>query len=211
MKTSLKNIGFGVIILLGVILAFSPVDSANHKAVDNAKLIKELQSGSNYIQPEELAHWIIDKTPDIQIIDLRNSAGFEKYHIPGAIHLPLAKLTDKQALEAVNDEKTNILASNGNSRAGQAWLLLKQMGYENVYILAGGLNYWVQVFNNPTHPKEGATDDEFFTYEFRKAAGAAMMGKALAVSSEQNNPKAAKKKPPRRIRKKVKKVADEGC
>lgn len=212
MPLSLKAIGFMTIILLGVILAFSPVDSAQHKSTDTAQVLKELQSGTNYIQPEELAHWIIDKDPDIQIIDLRNNTDFEKYHIPGALQFPLSKLSDKTELDVIDEEKTNILVSNGNTRAGQAWLILKQMGYDNVYILAGGLNYWVKVFNNPAHPPNGATDDEIFTYQFRKAAGAVMMGKSLAVSPEQTNPIPAKKKPVRhRIRKKASKAADEGC
>ena len=210
MNMQSKYIGFGVLILLGLILAFAPVDQTIHEQVPAQTLIQELQKGDFYVAPEDVAHWIIDKQPGFVVVDIRSDQDFTNYHIPGAIHIPMARILDPDNLALFNDAETVILASNGNTRAGQAWLLLRQMGLDNVFILQGGLNYWVKVFSHPEKPAGAYTDDELFAYQFHKAAGPVMMGKAAAVQSanDQNKPKP---KPRPRIRKKKKPKVDEGC
>lgn len=208
MKLTGKNLGFAILLLLGVIIAFAPVRRSAAPVISQAELVKQLQNKSIYVQPEELADWIINKDPGYQLVDIRSQKDYETYHIPGNIHLPLANLNKQNLDDILDNEKMIILASNGNTLAGQAWVLLKQMGYEEVYILAGGLNHWVKAFNNPQPPTAGATDDEQFLYQFRKSAGAVMMGKSIAVDDASP---ASKPKPVKRKRRKAKKAADEGC
>ena len=210
MQISAKNLGFGVLILLGLIIALSPDKPSVSERISSKDLMEQLQQGAIFVQADELAHWIIDKDPGIQLVDIRSNEDYKKYHIPGNIHLPFERINDASALEILDDDKMIILASNGNTRAGQAWILLKQMGFQEVYILAGGLNHWVNVFNNPQPPEGAYSDDETFIYEFRKAAGAAMMGRSLTVK-EDDAQKSMKPKPVVRKRKKVKKAVDEGC
>lgn len=42
------------------------------------------------VTPIELARWIRDARPDLDLIDLRDSADFDEGHIPGARNAPLA-------------------------------------------------------------------------------------------------------------------------
>ncbi|HED10221.1 MAG TPA: rhodanese-like domain-containing protein [Caldithrix abyssi] len=210
MKVSSRNLGFGILLLLGLILAFSPVDQMNvSKVADRELLLSQLHSQSNYIEAEDVAHWIIDKEPGITIIDIRSAEDFKKYHIPGAINIPLEKLLDKESLELMEGSETLILASNGNTKASQAWLFLKEKGYDDVYVLHGGMNYWVQVFSAPQKPVEPYTDDEIFRYQFRLAAGPVMMGTVRAASNTTETP--VKPRPVKRKRRSLKKKVDEGC
>lgn len=206
-----KHIGFGTLILLALILAFSPVDKMSKTAVPAEKLLDELQHENTYIQPDELAHWIIDKDPGFQLVDIRSDADYEKYNIPGNMHIPFERLSDDDELSQLDPEKMIILASNGNTRAGQAWLLLRQKGYSDVYVLAGGLNNWVAIFSNPQKPDQTATDDELFTYQFRKAAGPVVMGAKLNVENAAQSRSQTKPAPVKRKRRTVKKKVDEGC
>lgn len=201
---------FGVLLLLAVVIAFAPVDEMAAKKPDAGGLIHQINERSNYIQAEELAHWIIDKDPGFQIVDLRSADDYEKYHIPGNIHIPFKKLLDSESDELLDNEKYIVLASNGNTIAAQAWLLLKETGYRDVLILEGGLNHWVNVFSNPQEPQEAFSNDEVFTYQFRKAAGPVMMGTKVAAADEAGG-SADKHKPVVRKRKKMKKKVDEGC
>ncbi|HGY56480.1 MAG TPA: rhodanese-like domain-containing protein [Caldithrix abyssi] len=206
---NLKTIGFGTLILLGLILAFSPVDQMAHKHVDTAFLLQEISNQSHYVAPDEVAHWVIDKDPSVQIIDIRSKEDYDKYHIPGSEWIPLANLLSDEAKDILDPDKTIVLASNGNSKAAQAWVLLKEAGYDDVYVLMGGMNYWVQVFTNPEKPNGAYTDEEIFAYQFRKAAGPVLMGTQVAASTdtEINKPKKVIK----RRRKKPSKKLDEGC
>ncbi len=210
MKISARNLGFGVMLLLGLILAFSPVDEMNvSKVADRELLLSQLHSQSNYIEAEDVAHWIIDKEPGIRIIDIRPAEDYKKYHIPGAVNIPLERLLDKSSLESMDPEETLILASNGNTKASQAWLFLKEKGYDDVYVLHGGMNYWVQAFSAPKKPVEPYTDDEIFRYQFRLAAGPVMMGTARAATTETEAP--VKPRTVKRRRRSVQKKVDEGC
>ncbi len=210
MQISLKTIGFSILLLLGLILAFSPLDTVRKEQIPTKTLLEELQKESVYVQADELAQWIIDKDPGIQIADIRSEKDFSNYHIPESIHIPFGQIENIEKSDLFDETKMLILASNGNTRAGQAWILLKQLGIKDVYILAGGLNHWVQNFSNPEHPKGAYTDDELFTYQFRKAAGTVMLGQTLSVAQD-NKATDAKPKPIRRKRKKAKKKVDEGC
>ncbi len=67
--------------------------------------------------------------------------------------------------------------------ANQAWMLTRQLGYENNYVLQGGLNYWVESIINPTPPEATSPNEEIAKYNFRKGAGMALGGGAAVDMS----------------------------
>jgi len=209
MNLSAKNLGFGVLVIMAIILAFSPVDDIKVEKVTTQDLIHQLHNQSNYMQAEEVAHMIIDKDPSFQVIDIRTVEDYKKYHIPGSASIPIEALFDDETADIIEDEKTLILVSNGNTKAGQAWLLMRSHGYQDLFVLHGGMNHWVNVFGNPQRPKAGAFDDEIFAFQFRKSAGPVMMGTNGVMESSESE--IDKPKPVKRKRKKAKKKIDEGC
>jgi rhodanese-related sulfurtransferase len=209
MTLSLKHIGFSTLLLLGLVLAFSPVDKMATQQVSTEDLLQQLHNQSTYIEAEEVAHMIIDKDPAFQIIDIRSADDYKKYHIPGSFSMSLDALFNEEAKDIIDDEKTIVLVSNGNTKAGQAWLLMSANGYQDLFVLHGGMNHWVNIFSNPQAPKEGAFDDELFAFQFRKSAGPGMMGVNNVEASSDNQ--AAKPKPRKRRPKKAKKKNDDGC
>lgn len=205
-----RYIGFGVLILLGLILALSPVDEARHMKPDNDDLIAQVTTNSDQIPPETVADWIINKDPGYQIIDLRSEEDFNTYHIPTSVHIPLAQLLTDDGLAQLDPRRVTVLASNGMADAGRAWLLLRQKGYKNTYVLSGGLNYWVDVFTNPDPPQGAYADEELFKYQFRKSAGPLMMGEAVVDSAETAPTVEPQQVPEFKPRPKKQRV-DQGC
>ncbi len=210
MKITSKLFGFSLLFILGFILAFAPVDKMAVQQINSEQLLEELQHRNFYITPDDLAHMLIDKEPGFVVVDIRSSEDFEKYHIPGSIHVPVDKLLENEELKTLAADNTIILASNGNTLASQAWLLLRENGFNDVLILQGGLNYWVEAFNNPQKPTGFYTDDELFRYEFRKAAGPVVMGNKFA-NNEPEKKETKISKPVIRTKKKKKAKFDEGC
>ena len=88
MQISLKTIGFSTLLLLGLILAFTPLDTVRKEQIPTKTLLEELQKSSVYVQADELAHWIIDQEPGIHVVDIRSEKDFNNYHIPGSVHIP---------------------------------------------------------------------------------------------------------------------------
>ncbi len=173
-----------VAVSLGLLIAAVPQNTTHPYKVNPDQLLTEIKGGQQFISPEEVADMIVQKDPSFQLIDVRNADEFAKFSLPGAINIPLESILNEEFEETVNqDIKTNIFYSNGNLDANEAWMLLRQLGYENNYVLMGGLNYWFEAIMNPANPTNTASDEEQAKYNFRKAAGRAL-GSDGSVSAD---------------------------
>lgn len=90
MKTlSIKQVAVLIAVLLGLILAFSPVNNNPVLENDPNQLANDIIDRNDHITAEQLGKLIIDEDPDYQLIDLRDSADYEIFHIKTAINLPM--------------------------------------------------------------------------------------------------------------------------
>ena len=76
-----------------------------------------------------------------------------------------------------------VLYSNGDVLADQAWMLCTRLGYNNLYVMEGGLNKWFAEIMQPTLPDETAPSEDFDRYLFRKAAKIHFGGGSLEMES----------------------------
>jgi rhodanese-related sulfurtransferase len=195
------------IIPLGMILAFVPANTTHPYKLSPADLLEHVNSGMQYFTPDEVAHMVVTKDPSLVLIDIRAETEYEKFHLPGAINIPLFSLLDENWKDYVDqDLRYNVFYSNGTVNANQAWMLTRQLGYENNYVLQGGLNYWVESIMNPIKPGSTSPNEEIAKYDFRKGAGQALGGGAIMESSSQVAPELPKIAPRAK-----KKKAQGGC
>ncbi|MCS4488575.1 rhodanese-like domain-containing protein [Streptococcus sciuri] len=76
-----------------------------------------------------------------QLIDIRESSAFQKKHILGARNLPASQL--KNSLSAIRKDKPVLIYDNNRSQSlPRIILILKKEGYQNIYVLKDGLDYW---------------------------------------------------------------------
>jgi hypothetical protein len=71
-------------------------------------------------------------------------------------------------------------------------MLTRQMGYQNNYVLQGGLNYWSETILNPSAPSSTSPDEEIAKYDFRKGAGMALGGGTVLETSSDAAPELPK-------------------
>ena len=197
-----------VFIPLGIIIAAIPENTVKQYKLTAEELLEEVKEGAQFISTDEIADMLIQKDPGLQLIDVRSQDEFEKYSLPGAINIPLTDLLSDE-YEAYLDQgvKMNVFYSNGNLKANEAWMITRQLGFENNFVMLGGLNYWAETILNPQAPKSVMADDEIAKYDFRRGASAALGGKSTVVTT---NSTAKKPKPVIKKRKKKKRVAG-GC
>jgi sulfur-carrier protein adenylyltransferase/sulfurtransferase len=166
-----------IIIPMGLIIAAVPQNKTNPYKLTPEELLGELNTRTQFISPEVIADLIISKDPSLRLIDVRSQPEFEKFSLPGAINIPAANLFADQNAGILNqDIKMNVFYSNGSLAANEAWIMTRQLGYTNNYVLEGGLNYWFEVILNPKKPESTSPDEEFAKYDFRKSAGQAFGG-----------------------------------
>ncbi|WP_172677376.1 rhodanese-like domain-containing protein [Marinifilum fragile] len=197
-----------VFIPLGIIIAAIPENTTKQFKLTAEDLLGEVKDGTQFVSTDEIADMLVQKDPSLQLIDVRSQAEFEKYSLPGAINIPLTQILSNEYEGYINQGvKMNVFYSNGNLKANEAWMLARQLGYENNFVMQGGLNYWAETILNPEAPKSVMADDEIAKYDFRKGASAALGGGNAMVTNTntEKNPKPTIKK------RKKKKRAAGGC
>jgi rhodanese-related sulfurtransferase len=162
---------------LGLLIAAIPPDTTKPYKLTANQLLSEVNTHTQYITPETVADMIVQKDPSLQLIDVRGKDDFDSYHLENAINIPLNDLLSDEYAEILDqDLKMNVFYSNGSLHANEAWLITRQLGYKNNYVLEGGLNYWFAVIMNPEQPASTSPDEEFAKYDFRKSASQALGG-----------------------------------
>lgn len=213
----MKNIAFTprtlltfVLLSLGVIIAAVPRNTTIPYKLSASQILDEIKSGTQFLEPEQVAQMLVEKDPYLQLIDIRPQNEFEKFSLPGSVNIPIDNILSPDYTDLFDqDLKLNVFYGNGNTQANEAWMLLRQLGYKNIYVLKGGLNYWAETILNPTAPASTSPDDDLAKYDFRQGASQALGGGNLSASKPDASAPAAKVPGPKPAGKK-KKVSG-GC
>jgi sulfur-carrier protein adenylyltransferase/sulfurtransferase len=174
------------LIPMGLIIAAVPQNKTKPYKLTADELLAEVKTRTQYVTPETVADMIVKKDPTLRLIDVRSQDEYEKFSLPGALNIPISDLLSDKYTDILNqDVKMNVFYSNGSLTANEAWMVTRQLGYKNNFVLEGGLNYWFDAILNPQKPPSTSSDEEFAKYDFRKSAGLALGGGGI-VQSNQN-------------------------
>jgi sulfur-carrier protein adenylyltransferase/sulfurtransferase len=205
----LKLLGLFVI-PMGLIIAAVPQNKTNPYKLTAEELLNEVNTRNQYVTADVVADMIVKKDPTLRLIDVRSQDEFEKFSLPGAINIPATDLLSEEYAGILNqDVKMNVLYSNGTLAANEAWMVTRQLGFTNNYVLEGGLNYWFDAILNPQKPASTSPDEEFAKYDFRKSAGQALGGGGMTVQAASDQTGTSAKPAVKPVAKKKK--ASGGC
>lgn len=197
-----------IFIGLGLIIAAVPQNKTLPYKLSAAEMLELSNNRMHYYSPEEVANIIVQKDPEYQLIDIRPQDEYEKFTLPNAINIPFTDILSPEYRDILNqDVKRNILFANGTVDATKAWMIMSQLGWQNNYVMEGGLNYWGEVIMNPLPPANTSANEEIAKFQFRKAANAALSGETEAQADQQEVPVA---KPPI-IKRPQRKRVEGGC
>lgn len=209
-KRSYQFLAFILILLAGGLL-FIP-KQPKHEGITPELFVKNVLSTERYISTDELADRMVNGDPSLILIDTRPAEEYEKFSLPNAINIPLARIFDEELNSYLNQEVYDIvLFSNDNFTANEVWMFGNRMGYQRLHVLDGGLNAWFTTIINPTPPGETESRKSHELYAFRKAAGI-----FFGVSNSRLDipPKTVKTKVPKKVitkPKKKKRMPEGGC
>lgn len=107
------------------------------QATDNPTLPK-----APFVTPNEVRQWQA-QGKDFVFVDVREPEEFETGHIEGSINIPYAQVDDRLA-EFTKETDTSyvIYCIHSSWRAPYVANLMADEGYENVYVLEGGVAGW---------------------------------------------------------------------
>jgi len=127
---------------LGLILAFLPFNASRTFHLSPNELLDQ-QCKDHGFTVDEVARFMNAEDSTVQLIDLRSNAEFMECTIPGSINIPLQDLLNPDWEGYLNQsERRNIFYSNGDETATIAWTIVTGLGYENNFVMKGGMNEW---------------------------------------------------------------------
>ncbi len=116
-------------------------------------LERAIDAGNYEVVPEDVAYYVDFNEPGYVYVDLRSPYDYVKGHVPGAINIPESDLLTEQTKEfmedAASDSLTVVLYSTDEAAAVNPWMLLTQLGYNNLKVMKGGWNYYANETLDP--------------------------------------------------------------
>lgn len=107
-----------------------------------------LENREVYIHPGEVLATITNNQLSPIILDLRDEADYNLFHLSRSKNVPLDQLSTilPELLSEAAMNTVIILMSNDEAAATEAWIYLTAESVMNLYILEGGINNWLSVF-----------------------------------------------------------------
>ncbi len=194
----------GILILLAAGLLVLP-EKNNSKELNPELLMWDIVQPTRYVSTDEVAKMIIEHDPLLMLVDVRSEEEYQAFSLTKAFNLPLDSFALDYVKEALTVEDENIvLYSNDDLKADQAWVIAKRLGINNIYVLKGGLNCWIETIIKPEAPDETAPTTAWDNYSFRKGASMYFTGAEISAPQEISTEVIV-------TRKKKAKVAEGGC
>ncbi len=159
-----------LLMVLMIIYLFLPAERASSFKERSPEAVLEMYNSQEYhVDAVEVAYRIIREEAECVFIDVRDSESANRFMMPGAINIPLKSLLDNQYRSILSDRnQKKLFYSDGESSAANAWMIAARAGYDNIYILKGGLNgFFDAVFNVEETIPENQNGDFMALYRHR--------------------------------------------
>ncbi len=134
---------FVIIIVIGFVTLSKP-DFEYQASIEET--LEYVLSYDDEMSPEEAEEIIWEQTAGFKFVDLRNPYEFIKGHVENAINIPGKSILMDENIaffdQMSQDSITLVLYAYDQTAANGPWMILKQMGYNNVKILLGGYGYY---------------------------------------------------------------------
>ncbi|MEK6749310.1 MAG: rhodanese-like domain-containing protein [Pseudomonadota bacterium] len=126
------------------LIASALLMSTGVNASSEHPLTPDFVDGTTRVSAEEVVA-LVEKTPNLVIIDARKASDFKKGFIEGAVSMPNTDTTPAALAKVVKSKATPILFYCNGVRCGRSVDSSKvalAAGYKNVYWFRGGIEEW---------------------------------------------------------------------
>jgi len=147
--------GAGILVLIAAVTIVigqpTSADKWNMIAEEREPLL--IEERAYQIHPAELLGLMHNDQVILNIIDVRSEAEFNIFHLKDAVNIQFNELKSEIPDWLLEPSNTVfVLVGNHEDISTEAWKILVSENVNNVYLLEGGINYWLDVFTaeNPS-------------------------------------------------------------
>jgi rhodanese-related sulfurtransferase len=158
-----------LLLALSIFLLFFTGREHERFRLKPAVLAEWASKDTNVISIDGVARFLIDEEPGILLIDVREEAAFRAVSLPGAINIPLGRISYAEYRELLDGRSgKRIFYSNGDDLSTAALTIAAGLGYRNCYRMEGGLNAWFEKVMNASFSGEriSARENALLTNRF---------------------------------------------
>jgi len=174
MKKSYVYLIILLLLVIIVFLAFNFVNTPEYRFAEAYSKDMEKCADASYVfPPDAIAKVIINKDNNTILIDVRSKHDFVNGHLPNAKHIDKASVLDKENYEFLsnlkNENKKVIFYGKDVVEANTVFMILKQMGIENIGISCEGYDFFNKNdLNHIASTKTLYANDETIITDFSK-------------------------------------------
>ena len=160
-----------VLILLAGLTILLPESRQSSGELNVQGMLNVLHEPGQYLTVDQVARMVVNEDSTMLLVDVRDPHAYRAVHIPGAINIPVSDILNPDWSGYLNDPVAKpVFYSNGNTLAGEAWMLCTQKGYSGSMIMLGGLNEWYREIMESTFTGDRISAAENATFEIRYRA-----------------------------------------
>jgi rhodanese-related sulfurtransferase len=189
---SYKHIGTGTFVfVIGVLFIFLP-DRKSHliNKVSDVTYMKAHPAAT--MEVDELAFRIVDHEPNIQIIDVRTPELYTKLALPGSNNIQMRDFFSKEWITSFSQRHVKkVVVGENEAQEHSAYLLLQELGYENLAVLQGGFDAFNKTIITPSTFVRTGTRWDSDVIQFRDKAHIDIS--KMIVDNKNKGPKEVKK------------------
>jgi hypothetical protein len=113
---------------------------------------RPLEERAIFVHPAEVVALRSDTSVQVSILDLRAESEFNLFHVGDSTRLDRSALERRDIVQPLVQQPAttvHVLVGAGEADAREAWKLLKAQGVNNLYILEGGIDRWLDLYAPP--------------------------------------------------------------
>jgi rhodanese-related sulfurtransferase len=155
--------GTAAVLAVFALVAGDPYPAAlNFTGTDSQSLGMSID-GAQRVTAIQLAEWVRERRPGLRVLDLRAASDYEEFNLPRAEHTSLEQL----GIAGFDSTATLVVYAGDTDTAQRGWLILRALGYSDVYFMEDGVGEWLSDIMNPTISPEAPESERA---EFERVA-----------------------------------------
>ena len=130
------------VLILALLLVACGGESASALVVDQAPVNQAPAINVSTLPDAVDVHTVasIKDQDEVYVIDVREQWEYDEGHIPGVTLIPMNEVPNR--LDEIPTDKDVIVTCRSGNRSGQVTEYLRQIGYDNVHNMSGGIIAW---------------------------------------------------------------------
>ena len=160
-----------LLVAIGLLLLLLPGAGPYSFTVDPSTLVSSVIDEDPFFSVDQVARFVIVEDSTVQLIDLRSRSEFNGFSIPGAINIPFDEFFKmRPETWLYNKSVSYVFYSNDDTYSSYALVLSRGLGYDNCFVMKGGLNGWYENVMNSEFSGDKISPRENALYETRSRA-----------------------------------------